>query len=72
MAAMTPDQLRSALSRDGHEMPDDLFDRAVDTLAGLPNAEGMPALDFLPARLQVAVLAALYRGFLEGSPGAQR
>lgn len=71
MAAMTLDQLHAALSRDGHEIADDLFERAVDALAGPLDADGMPALDFLPARLQVAVLAAMYRDFLEGAPDLQ-
>lgn len=62
---MTSEELRSALNRDGHDIPGELFARAVDALAGSPGADGLPNLNFLPAESRVAVLAALYCDFIE-------
>lgn len=63
MAVMTADQLQSALVRDGHPITDELFERAVDALAGPPGGDGLPKLDVLPVGLQEAMLTELYRDF---------
>ena len=69
---MTTDQLHQALVHDGHDMPPALLARVIDTLTGARGADGLPDLGFLAAPLQVSVLAALYRDWIEAIATARQ
>ncbi len=62
---MDSQELRCALAQDSADFTSDLIERVIDALASGPGADGLPDLGFLPAKLQVMVLTALYRDFLE-------
>ena len=62
---MNAHDLRHALAQDSADFTPDLVARAVEALAGPPGADGLPDLAFLGPDRQVAVLAALYRDFID-------